>query len=148
MSKTYLYMAWPKLITIYLLHTPLSLLLSGLLTCLLDHYSNFTLPRLHYLFSFIPSSLFFGLHKCSSGIEHLIPAHWLSFFNPHELQFLISGKRGPLDIEELRRNTIYSNGYHEDHVVILIFWHVSIRARRSQRTSPTIPNALLGSGKL
>eukprot|EP01127_Copromyxa_protea_P018607 TRINITY_DN5890_c0_g1_i1.p1 TRINITY_DN5890_c0_g1~~TRINITY_DN5890_c0_g1_i1.p1 ORF type:complete len:190 (-),score=16.31 TRINITY_DN5890_c0_g1_i1:240-740(-) len=58
------------------------------------------------------------------GLEYIIPSPWLSFFNPHELQFLISGKQGSLDLEDLRRNTIYSNGYHEDHVVVLIFWHV------------------------
>lgn len=58
------------------------------------------------------------------GMNHMIPTSWLTIFNPPELQFLISGKQGPMDLNDLRKNTKYSNGYHDDHVVIIIFWHV------------------------
>ena len=65
-----------------------------------------------------------GILKFSKGLRRMIPAPWLSSWNAHEIQFLISGQQGPLDLQELMRYTHYSNGYHETHHVILIFWQV------------------------
>jgi len=37
---------------------------------------------------------------------------------------LISGQRGALDLNEMRQNTKYSNGYYEEHLTIRLFWAV------------------------
>jgi ubiquitin-protein ligase E3 C len=45
-------------------------------------------------------------------------------FLQDELQHIISGSNGGIDIEDLKRNTNYSGGYHSSHVVIGRFWRV------------------------
>lgn len=45
-------------------------------------------------------------------------------FNTKELQILISGAQTPIDLNDLIKHTVYSNGYHRDHGVIKIFWEV------------------------
>ena len=42
------------------------------------------------------------------GLEKVIPLQWLTIFNEMELQVLISGAQVPVDVEDLRENTIYS----------------------------------------
>jgi len=58
------------------------------------------------------------------GLTTLIPQRWISFFDASELQHLISGKRGAMDIDQLERYTKYSNGYHAGHWTIQLFWAV------------------------
>uniref|UniRef100_A0AAV1UR90 HECT-type E3 ubiquitin transferase n=1 Tax=Peronospora matthiolae TaxID=2874970 RepID=A0AAV1UR90_9STRA len=53
--------------------------------------------------------------QCSafrSGLSDLINPRWLQMFNEPELQVLISGKSGKLDVEDLRVNTRYAGGYY------------------------------------
>mmetsp|Transcript_20903 Transcript_20903/g.26446 ORF Transcript_20903/g.26446 Transcript_20903/m.26446 type:complete len:136 (+) Transcript_20903:1117-1524(+) len=49
---------------------------------------------------------------------------WLKREQQDELQQLISGVQGNLDLQDLRSNTNYSNGYSEEHPVIKMFWKV------------------------
>ena len=42
------------------------------------------------------------------GLDSVIPVQWLTLFNQHELQVLISGAEVPIDVEDLRANTKYS----------------------------------------
>lgn len=58
------------------------------------------------------------------GFQLLIKTEWIDMFNEHELQILISGSHEGMDINDLRSNVHYANGYHEDHPVIEMFWEV------------------------
>ncbi|KAI9140489.1 hypothetical protein BKA69DRAFT_1079194 [Paraphysoderma sedebokerense] len=57
------------------------------------------------------------------GFRSVIPPLWTSIFSPPELQRLISGDDVDIDIQDLRRNTIYQ-GYFDKHKVIINFWSV------------------------
>lgn len=56
------------------------------------------------------------------GFYEVVPAHFIRLFSHEELQLLISGKGGKIDIDDWRRNTRYSGGYGEDTPVIRWFW--------------------------
>ena len=43
-------------------------------------------------------------------------------FDTNEIQVLISGAQVPINIDDLRKHTVYSCGYTPDHPVILTFW--------------------------
>jgi len=46
------------------------------------------------------------------GFQDVIRVEWIRFFNPVELQLLISGERnGDFDVSDLRAHTVYSGGY-------------------------------------
>ena len=45
-------------------------------------------------------------------------------FNQQELQILISGTEEPVDVDDLRRNTVYGGAYDENHEVMQGFWRV------------------------
>lgn len=67
---------------------------------------------------FMQSKAFF------SGLECVIPRGCLRMFSPDELQRLVSGARGPINIEDWKKNTTYSNGYTEDSPSVVWFWEV------------------------
>jgi ubiquitin-protein ligase E3 C len=63
------------------------------------------------------------------GLWEIINPSWLSMFNQAELQTLIGGDSSEIDIDDLRRNTIYSGVYEIgddglEHPTIQIFWDV------------------------
>ncbi|KAI5858938.1 hypothetical protein BZA05DRAFT_428110 [Tricharina praecox] len=64
------------------------------------------------------------------GLTTIINPHWLKMFNQSELQTLVGGDTGsPIDVEDLRRNTIYGGVYSigddgEEHETIRLFWQV------------------------
>ena len=59
------------------------------------------------------------------GFQDVIRVDWIRFFNPIELQLLISGERkGDFDVADLRAHTVYSGGYHSLHPTIHKFWKV------------------------
>ncbi|KAF1836157.1 hypothetical protein BDW02DRAFT_567357 [Decorospora gaudefroyi] len=63
------------------------------------------------------------------GLGTMIQPSWLSMFNQSELQTLISGTRTSIDIEDLRRNTIYGGTYligddGLEHPTIQLLWKV------------------------
>ncbi|KAJ6264351.1 hypothetical protein Dda_0496 [Drechslerella dactyloides] len=63
------------------------------------------------------------------GLSSIIAPRWLSMFNQSELQTLVGGNESPLDIEDLRRNTIYGGVYvigddEREHPTIEMFWRV------------------------
>ena len=64
-----------------------------------------------------------------SGLGEIIQPMWLSMFNQSELQRLIGGDSGEIDISDLRANTVYSGVYvlgddEEEHPTIKLFWDV------------------------
>ena len=58
------------------------------------------------------------------GFRTLITPEWASLFNPKELQELVSGKAGRIDVDDMRNFTVYASGFHEDHPIVLNFWSV------------------------
>lgn len=58
------------------------------------------------------------------GLRQVIPADWLQMFSENELQQVISGTRGGVDLEDLRAHTHYSGGYNDGHPSIQLFWQV------------------------
>lgn len=63
------------------------------------------------------------------GLGQIIQPSWLSMFNQSELQTLVSGEASPIDVEDLRRNTMYAGVYvigddHQEHPTIQHFWKV------------------------
>ncbi|KAG1663862.1 Ubiquitin-protein ligase E3C [Nymphon striatum] len=68
------------------------------------------------------------IHKqCAAfgqGLNNVINLEWLQIFDYQELQVLISGASVPIDIEDLKKNTVYSRDYSLTHPVIEKFWNV------------------------
>jgi len=64
------------------------------------------------------------------GLNSIINPNWLSMFNQSELQTLVGGDiNTPIDVEDLRRNTIYGGIYQLgddgiEHESIRLFWEV------------------------
>lgn len=59
------------------------------------------------------------------GFQDVIRVDWIRFFNPVELQVLISGeKNGDFDVEDLKAHTIYSGGYSASDSACKRFWKV------------------------
>ncbi|RAL09825.1 HECT-type E3 ubiquitin-protein ligase [Aspergillus homomorphus CBS 101889] len=72
------------------------------------------------------------------GLGQIIQPSWLSMFNQTELQTLVSGDRGEIDVADLRRNTLYGGVYtigddNEEHPTIKLFWEVLERMTNEQR---------------
>jgi len=58
------------------------------------------------------------------GLANIIDLERLQTFSYRELQVLISGAFTPVDLEDLKKNTVYSGGYTSTHPVINHFWQV------------------------
>ncbi|KAL8690268.1 MAG: hypothetical protein Q9218_004252 [Villophora microphyllina] len=93
------------------------------------------------------------------GLATIIAPGWLSMFNQHELQTLVSGTADSIDIADLRKNTQYGGLYALgddglEHPTILLFWSVvqtftnedKARLVRFVTSTPRAP--LLGFGNL
>lgn len=58
------------------------------------------------------------------GFSDVIRPEFIRLFSERELQHLISGAVGRIDLEDWRINTKYSSGYSENSPVIVWFWQV------------------------
>lgn len=58
------------------------------------------------------------------GFRSLVNPDWLTMFSTPELQRLISGDNTPIDLIDLRRNTKYFGGFHNNHRVINWLWDI------------------------
>jgi ubiquitin-protein ligase E3 C len=73
------------------------------------------------------------------GLTKIINPSWLKMFNQSELQTLVGGDMGtPIDVEDLRRNTIYGGLYvvgedGQEHETVKLFWKVMHRLDDEQR---------------
>ncbi|RVD86712.1 uncharacterized protein DFL_004974 [Arthrobotrys flagrans] len=72
------------------------------------------------------------------GLSSIISPRWLSMFNQSELQTLVGGNESPLDIDDLRKNTVYGGIYtigddKQEHETIKMFWRVMKRLRESDK---------------
>ncbi|KAL5339371.1 hypothetical protein BJX70DRAFT_364136, partial [Aspergillus crustosus] len=72
------------------------------------------------------------------GLGQIIQPSWLSMFNQSELQTLVSGESGDIDVMDLRRNTLYGGVYvigddKEEHPTIKLFWEVLQQMTNEER---------------
>ncbi|KOS19975.1 putative E3 ubiquitin protein ligase [Escovopsis weberi] len=72
------------------------------------------------------------------GLRDIIRPSWLSMFNQSELQRLVGGDSLDIDIDDLRRNTMYSGVYiigddGLEHPTIQMFWNVMAGLTDAQR---------------
>ncbi|GAB1315989.1 ubiquitin-protein ligase (E3) [Madurella fahalii] len=63
------------------------------------------------------------------GLGMIIDPAWLSMFNQNELQRLVGGDSSEIDVEDLRRHTVYSGVYAigddgQEHPTVRLFWEV------------------------
>lgn len=64
-----------------------------------------------------------------NGLGSIIRPSWLSMFNQSELQTLVGGGDNPIDVADLRKNTVYGGLYVVgndgwEHPVVQNFWKV------------------------
>jgi ubiquitin-protein ligase E3 C len=72
---------------------------------------------------------FYQTNAFLQGLGQIIQPSWLSMFNQSELQTLVGGDSGDIDVADLRRNTLYGGVYtigddKEEHPTIKLFWEV------------------------
>ncbi|KAK6539120.1 hypothetical protein TWF694_010654 [Orbilia ellipsospora] len=72
------------------------------------------------------------------GLSSIISPRWLSMFNQSELQTLVGGNESPLDISDLRRNTVYGGIYtigddNREHPTVEMFWRVMERLQERDK---------------
>ncbi|OOF97202.1 hypothetical protein ASPCADRAFT_128903 [Aspergillus carbonarius ITEM 5010] len=72
------------------------------------------------------------------GLGQVIQPSWLSMFNQTELQTLVSGDSGDIDVADLRRNTLYGGVYtigddKEEHPTVKLFWEVMEKMSNAER---------------
>ncbi|KDR68274.1 hypothetical protein GALMADRAFT_1354749 [Galerina marginata CBS 339.88] len=67
------------------------------------------------------------------GLSQLIQPKWLKMFNQPELQVLIGGTFGSIDLDDLRRHTTYEGIYYNGHETIIAFWRVVNSFHRWQK---------------
>ncbi|EAW08293.1 HECT-type E3 ubiquitin-protein ligase [Aspergillus clavatus NRRL 1] len=77
-------------------------------------------------------------HAFLQGLGHIIQPSWLSMFNQAELQTLVSGESGDIDVADLRRNTLYGGVYtigddKEEHPTVKLFWEVMEKMSNEER---------------
>lgn len=58
-----------------------------------------------------------------SGMHDIVDSRWLRMFSSDELRLLINGAP-TIDMDDLRANTNYANGYSDKHQAIQWFWEV------------------------
>ncbi|ESN93513.1 hypothetical protein HELRODRAFT_115562 [Helobdella robusta] len=58
------------------------------------------------------------------GFKSIVNSDWLSMFSGPELQKLISGDTDDIDLDDLRKNTHYYGGFHNNHKVIDWLWDI------------------------
>ncbi|KAG6809182.1 hypothetical protein H0H92_001273 [Tricholoma furcatifolium] len=58
------------------------------------------------------------------GIGTMIEPRLIRMFHRQEIQTLISGPNKPIDLDDLRRHTTYTNSYHDKEETIVMFWNV------------------------
>jgi len=59
-----------------------------------------------------------------NGLRDVLPSAWLTPFSAPELQILISGAHSGIDINDLKANTLYANGYSSYDSCINRFWSI------------------------
>ncbi|CAO3643333.1 unnamed protein product [Cunninghamella blakesleeana] len=67
-----------------------------------------------------------------SGLSTIIDTKWLRMFNQQELQIMLGGASVPIDVDDLRNNTVYAE-YGEMDPTIQSFWEVIYNFNNDER---------------
>lgn len=59
-----------------------------------------------------------------TGFRSIVNNDWLCMFSTPEFQRLLSGDNNPIDLIDLRKNTKYYGGFHNNHRVISWLWDI------------------------
>jgi hypothetical protein len=63
------------------------------------------------------------MNAIKEGFYQFVPLEYLKEFEPEELEQLLAGNKD-IDVNDLKSNTEYGEGYTESHPVIKLFWEV------------------------
>uniref|UniRef100_A0A336M053 HECT-type E3 ubiquitin transferase n=2 Tax=Culicoides sonorensis TaxID=179676 RepID=A0A336M053_CULSO len=66
------------------------------------------------------------------GFYEVVDPRLVSVFDARELELVIAGT-AEIDLNDWRQNTEYRSGYHDQHQVIIWFWHVIEKFSNEQR---------------
>ncbi|MBN3304295.1 UBE3B ligase, partial [Amia calva] len=58
------------------------------------------------------------------GFRSIINPEWLHMFSTPEVQRLVSGDNAEIDLEDLKKHTVYYGGFHSSHRVIIWLWDI------------------------
>uniref|UniRef100_A0A8C9R4H1 Ubiquitin-protein ligase E3B n=1 Tax=Scleropages formosus TaxID=113540 RepID=A0A8C9R4H1_SCLFO len=58
------------------------------------------------------------------GFRCIINPEWLHMFSTPEVQRLISGDNAEIDLDDLKKHTVYYGGFHSSHRVIIWLWDI------------------------
>ncbi|KAF5340438.1 hypothetical protein D9758_013567 [Tetrapyrgos nigripes] len=67
------------------------------------------------------------------GLSEMIDPKWLRMFDQQEVQILIGGVNSPIDLDDLRANTMYGGLYDDNEDTIVAFWNVVNSFNQEQR---------------
>ncbi|KAI0074242.1 HECT-domain-containing protein [Panus rudis PR-1116 ss-1] len=67
------------------------------------------------------------------GLSDMIDPKWLRMFNQQELQILLGGVNSPIDLNDLRKHTVYGGLYDDEAPTIQLFWKVVNTFDQEQR---------------
>ncbi|THV03800.1 HECT-domain-containing protein [Dendrothele bispora CBS 962.96] len=67
------------------------------------------------------------------GLSEMIDPKWLRMFDQQEVQILIGGVNTPIDLDDLRANTMYGGLYDNNEDTITAFWNVVNTFDQEQR---------------
>uniref|UniRef100_A0A3Q3WXR1 Ubiquitin-protein ligase E3B n=1 Tax=Mola mola TaxID=94237 RepID=A0A3Q3WXR1_MOLML len=58
------------------------------------------------------------------GFRSIINPEWLRMFSTPEVQRLVSGDNAEIDLDDLKKHTVYYGGFHSSHRVIIWLWDI------------------------
>ncbi|XP_056146463.1 ubiquitin-protein ligase E3B [Lampris incognitus] len=58
------------------------------------------------------------------GFRSIINPEWLHMFSIPEVQRLVSGDNAEIDLDDLKKHTVYYGGFHSSHRVIIWLWDI------------------------
>uniref|UniRef100_A0A8C2X6C7 Ubiquitin-protein ligase E3B n=1 Tax=Cyclopterus lumpus TaxID=8103 RepID=A0A8C2X6C7_CYCLU len=58
------------------------------------------------------------------GFRSIINPEWLHMFSTPEVQRLVSGDNAEMDLDDLKKHTVYYGGFHSSHRVIIWLWDI------------------------
>uniref|UniRef100_A0A674A4K3 Ubiquitin-protein ligase E3B n=1 Tax=Salmo trutta TaxID=8032 RepID=A0A674A4K3_SALTR len=58
------------------------------------------------------------------GYRSIINPEWLHMFSTPEVQRLVSGDNAEIDLDDLKKHTVYYGGFHSSHRVIIWLWDI------------------------
>ncbi|KAI9917016.1 hypothetical protein PsorP6_017032 [Peronosclerospora sorghi] len=71
----------------------------------------------------------------AKGLSDLIDPRWLRMFNEPELQVLIAGKSGALDVEDLKAHARYAGGYYALEKRVVWLWQALVSFSPSEQAA-------------